>query len=411
MVTCRHGHENTENQGLCRECGEELVGTEAPAPLLSAIAPSNGEVQDETTPTAEVEATTRRSNHSFGHRLTRNRLIASGNAMGLVVVVLVLVLVQSSHTTGPSSRAPQTPPLDLKLKGTKTVAGTGKDGFSGDGGPATRARLSLPEVLAVDAGGNLFIADNGNSAIRKVTPGGIITTAFKGPFGCCSGGLAVDAQDDIFYSDTFAHQVHKVAPDGATTTVAGNGTKGFSGDGGPATQAQLADPIALAVDAQGDLFIADNLNNRVRKVAPDGTITTVAGNGDPGLEGDGGPATQAQVASIGELAVDGHGDLFIAAEELREVTPDGFITTLATSGGVVNDVAVDARGNVYFTTNETNRVYKHPLAETITTTVADLGKPKPGQFTSISNMGLAVNARGKVFLALEKLNRVVAIGR
>ena len=130
-----------------------------------------------------------------------------------------------------------------------TVAGNGTAGFTGDGGPATAARLKKPGGVALDAAGNLFIADTWNHRIRKVTPGGVIST------------------------------------------VAGNGTLGFSGDGGPATAAQLNYPSDMAVDAAGNLFIADTGNHRIRKVTPGGVISTVAGNGTAGFSGDGGPAT------------------------------------------------------------------------------------------------------------------------
>jgi uncharacterized repeat protein (TIGR01451 family) len=150
------------------------------------------------------------------------------------------------------------------------VAGTGDWGFSGDGGLATSARLSYPNGLALDTGGNLFIADSYNNRIRRITPEGIITT------------------------------------------VAGSGTRGFSGDGGAATSAQLSYPLGVAVDPHGTLFIADSGNHRIRKVTPEGIITTIAGNGIPGFSGDGGRPTLAQLNYPTALAVDPTGNVFIA---------------------------------------------------------------------------------------------------
>src|SRR5262249_28182852 len=147
------------------------------------------------------------------------------------------------------------------------IAGNSKAGFSGDGGPATSAQLWSPIGLVVDSNGNVFIADSGNNRIRKVSAGLI-------------------------------------------TTVAGIGAAGFSGDAGAAVSAQLSGARDVAVDASGDLFIADTGNNRIRKVTPDGVITTVAGNGVATFGGDGGPALSGQFSAT-SLAIDAAGDIFI----------------------------------------------------------------------------------------------------
>ncbi len=164
------------------------------------------------------------------------------------------------------------------------MAGNGSFRFSGDGGPATSASLTRPFGVAVDAAGNLYIADAGNNRIRKVSPSGIITT------------------------------------------VAGNGTPGFSGDGGSSTGASLNSPLGVAVDAAGNLYIADGSNNRIRKVSPSGVITTAAGGGS--VLGDGGPATSASLANPSGVAVDGAGNLYIADTfnlRIRKVSPSGII--------------------------------------------------------------------------------------
>jgi len=216
-----------------------------------------------------------------------------------------------------------------------TVAGNGFTGFSGDGGPATSASLFNPSAVAVDAAGNLYIADWENFRIRKVSGGTITTIAGNGSFGFSGDGgpatdaslaepadIAVDAAGNLYIADLQNDRVRKVS-NGIITTVAGNGTEGFSGDDGPATNASLNFPSGLAVDAKGDLYIADSLNNRVRKVSS-GIITTVAGSGTAGFSGDGGPATSASLSlpfSSG-IAVDGAGNLYIADygnDRIREV--------------------------------------------------------------------------------------------
>jgi hypothetical protein len=207
-----------------------------------------------------------------------------------------------------------------------TVAGTGRPGFSGDNGPATQARLDYPLGLAFDGAGSLYIADSFNYRVRKVSPDGTITTVagtgkpgFAGDGGKATAAqldgpfsLVVDGAGDLFIADFGNNRVRKVAPDGIITTAAGvGGNGGFSGDNGPATDARLNDPIGLAVDALGNLFIAEKGNYRVRKVSPEGVITTAAGSGANRSSGDGGLATEAGILPFG-LAVDAGGNLFIA---------------------------------------------------------------------------------------------------
>jgi sugar lactone lactonase YvrE len=272
-----------------------------------------------------------------------------------------------------------------------TVAGNGTPGFSGDGGPATNASLASPTGVAVDAAGNLYIADAGNDRVRKVSASGTITTVagtgtpgFSGDGGPATGaglvypsGVAVDAAGNLYIADTYNNRVRKVSASGTITTVAGNGTPGFSGDGGPATNASLASPSGVAVDAAGNLYIADPDNSRVRKVSTSGTITTVAGNGTPGFSGDGGPATNASLFNPSGVAVDAAGNLYIADttnSRVRKVSTSGTITTVAGNGtpGFSGDggpatnaslvypsgVAVDAAGNLYIADSQNNRVRK-----------------------------------------------------
>jgi sugar lactone lactonase YvrE len=211
-----------------------------------------------------------------------------------------------------------------------TVAGSGpagdSDGYAGDGGPATEARLNGPDGLAVDAEGNLFIADLLNQRVRKLDPAGIITTVAGGGTKAAQeadGGpatearlgriidVAVDTAGSLYLVDFDQNRVRKVDRQGKISTVAGTGTRGFSGDGGPATQARLKQPLQAEVDTAGNLFIADWGNYRVRKVAPDGTITTVAGNGTPRYTGEGGPATATGLRGPSGLAIDAAGNLYL----------------------------------------------------------------------------------------------------
>jgi hypothetical protein len=210
-----------------------------------------------------------------------------------------------------------------------TVAGNGTPGYSGDGGAATSAQLSSPSRLAVDRSGDLFIADTGNNVIREVVQatGNIITVAGSGTAGYSGDGgpatsaqlsaptgLTLDGNGDLFIADAGNNVIREVMQaTGSIITVAGNGTAGYSGDNGAATAAQLNGPLSVAVDMNGNLFIADAGNNAIREVAQaTGTIVTVAGNGSAGYSGDGGLATSAQLNGPDGLAVDASGDLFIA---------------------------------------------------------------------------------------------------
>jgi sugar lactone lactonase YvrE len=304
-----------------------------------------------------------------------------------------------------------------------TVAGIGKAGFSGDGGPATQAALNNPADLSVDGAGSLFICDGNNGCIRKVTPDGTITTivgtgqpgtskdgtqAVDARLGfpnsapvdaagnrfitdcggervwkvdaagiittfahlACPQQLAVDPSGNLYTAELFAHRIRKVDPAGKVTTVAGIGHPADGrGDGGLAVDARLYTPEGVALDPSGNLYISDFPDGRVRKVSPDGKIITVAGGGQPadGV-GDGGMATDARLDGPSYITLDPGGNLFIAenrGERIRKVSPDGMITTVAGNGQIGHtgddgmataarlnspeSVAVDRAGNLYFT--------------------------------------------------------------
>lgn len=269
-----------------------------------------------------------------------------------------------------------------------TIAGNGIAGFSGDGGKATAAEICTPEGIWLDAAGNVYIADEDGYA-RKVNPGDIISTlagiggaGFSGDNGKATqaglfypSGVALDNSGNLFIADTFNYRVRKVSPNGIITTYAGNGTEGYSGDGGQAINAELDFPSAIAVDSSGNLYIADYNNSRIRKVTPAGIITTVAGGGF-NFPGDGGPAINAQISFPSGVAVDSSGNIYIGDSGdnlIREVTTDGIINTIAGTlgaqgysgdGGPATSatlnyptgVAVDASGNVYFADNGNNVV-------------------------------------------------------
>ena len=281
-------------------------------------------------------------------------------------------------------------------------------GFSGDGGPAVQAQLSWPEGVAVDGGGNLFIADTLNRRIRRVDANGTITTlvgtgyiGYSGDGGPAveaqlswSQGVAVDGAGNLYIADRDNHRIRRVDVTGTITTLAGTRERGYSGDGGPAVEAQLFSPEGVAVDGAGNLFIADRDNHRIRRVGATGTITTIAGTGEPGYSGDGGPAVEAQLSLPKGVAVDGAGNLYIADtfyHRIRRVDANGTITTFAGVGErgllVLGDggpaveahlswpegVAVDGAGNLFIADTVNHRI-RRVDANGIITTIAGTGR-------------------------------------
>jgi len=201
----------------------------------------------------------------------------------------------------------------------ETIAGTGEAGSSGDGGRAIKARLSSPSGLAVDSHGNVYIADCGSNSVREISSEGVIRTVVSGLK--CPHGVAVNARDTLFIADTFNHFIKRLDADGKVHTIAGTGKQEFTGDEGPATQAGLAAPDSLAIDSQGNIFIADRANWRVRKITQDGIIHTIAGNHETGFSGDGGPALKAPIFPT-SVAVDSRGRVYVTDHNrIRVLTP------------------------------------------------------------------------------------------
>ena len=248
--------------------------------------------------------------------------------------------------------------FEISVGGAVTVvAGTGTQGFAGDGGPATAAQLNAPTSAAVAADGTLYIADTGNQRIRVAQGGTITTFAGNGATGFAGDGgpataaalnrpaaVVLDSTRALLVCDQGNERIRRISA-GKIATIAGNGVQGFAGDGGTATSAEFNEPSGIVASADGRIFIADTNNQRVRAITTNGTISTFAGTGVVGTLGDGGPASAAQLSRPVGLAIDSNSNLFIADENshrLRRISADGTITTVAGSGrqGAVADGAV-----------------------------------------------------------------------
>jgi len=318
-----------------------------------------------------------------------------------------------------------------------TVAGTGVAGFGGDGGLAINAELNNPSGVSIALDGSLYIVDLQNSRIRRVSPMGVITTVVGNgqQSNTGDGGLAVNASliqpnsvvvahDGSFYI-TSSGLVRKVTPDGIINTVAGNDLGNYSGDGGPAVQAQLYYPGSTVVAPDGSIYFTDNSNNRVRKISSDGIITTIAGNGVQGHSGDGGPATQAEIDSPQGITLGSDSSIYFAdSSYIRKVSSDGIITTIAGNGVqghsgdggpatqaeiVGYDLAFGPDGSLYVT--DYDRVRKIDTNGIISTIAGgnccNLGDGGPATSASISRArGVAVGPNGSIYISDSDSNRV-----
>ncbi len=340
-----------------------------------------------------------------------------------------------------------------------TFAGIGSANYHGDNGPAVEAGMNLPAGLAVDAAGSVYVADRGNSVVRKVDAGGIITTVagtgnagysgdsllkysrgvsriFKGVQATASdlnspGGVAVDTLGNIYIADTANNRIRMVMASGEILSIAGDGTAGYSGDGGPAESARVNRPEGVAVDSAGNIYVADTGNNRIRMIGPNGVITTVAGTGTAGYSGDWLGAVFAKLDHPVAVAADGRGNVYVADynnNRVRKFSPSGVITTFAGNGsaGYSGDggqaasasldhpagVAVDGSGEVYITEAYGNRVRKVDAAGIISTFAGNgvagfSGDGGPAAAAQVNSpAGLAMDASGNVYIADSANNRV-----
>jgi hypothetical protein len=402
-----------------------------------------------------------------------NQMVFGGSNVTLSVAV---------SGTGPFTYQWQFNGTNLTNNIIMTVAGGGTNsyggnagGYSGDGGPATNAALNNPSGVMVDSTGNLFIGDTFNDRIRKVGANGMISTVAGGGTNSYGGnwgysgdggpatsaelnspaGVAMDAAGNLFIADSGNDRIRRVGTNGIITTVAGGALNiygeayGYSGDGGPATNAQMNAPLGVAVDGTGNLFIADYNNNRIREVKTNGSIITVAGGalnsygGTSGYSGDGGAATNAELNSPSGVAVDGTGNVFIVDygnSRIRKVGTNGVITTVAGNGtgggggGSIGDggaatnaslspygVAVDGTGNLFIVDAEYGRIQEVGTNGIITTVAGngnwrysgDGGPATNASFWFYNNWydsGVAVDCVGNLFIADTYNERVREVG-
>ena len=329
-----------------------------------------------------------------------------------------------------------------------TLAGNGAFGYSGDGGPATSAQLSGPYGVTVDGAGTVYVADQANNRVRAITAAGVIRTlagtgtrSYGGDGGAATAaalnfpaGVAVDAAGTVYVADDYNHRIRAISSDGIIRTVAGTGTRGYGGDGGPATAAKLNYPTGVAVDAAGTLYVADTNNHRIRAISPAGVIRTVAGNGSAGGSGNGGAATSAQLYGPSGVAVDAGGTLYVADQgnhRIQAVSPAGIVRTLAGTGtaGSTGDggaataaqlnspggVAVDAGGTVYVAEQSGHRIRAINPAGIIrmvagtgaTGSTGDGGPATSAQLNSPG--GVAVDGAGAVYVADQNNQRIRVI--
>lgn len=318
-----------------------------------------------------------------------------------------------------------------------TIAGNGVFASGGDGGPATAAQFSAPVDVATDGAGNVYVVDANGNKVRKVDASGIVTTvagagtpAFSGDGGAATAAelngpyaVAIDGAGNLYIADA-GSRIRKVNSAGIISTIAGNGTAGFGGDGGPATAAQLNSVSGVAVDGTGNIYIADQVNFRIRKVDVSGMMTTIAGNGTAGYSGDGAAATAAELSYPKRVAVDGAGNVYIADMNndcIRRVNTSGIITTFAGNhtpgpagdGGAATaaqlhkpvGVATDGSGNVYIADANNYRIRKVNTTGTISTiagigTSAYSGDGGPATAAQLLNpWSVAVDGMDNVFIA------------
>lgn len=325
-----------------------------------------------------------------------------------------------------------------------TAAGTGSAGFGGDGGSAKNAQLNNPKSVAIDPNGNLYFTDYNNHRVRKVDQMGVISTfagtgtqGFSGDGANATAaeldspfGIAVDQSGNVYISDISNNRIRKVNTLGIISTFAGTGIAGFNGDGIQANLAQLNNPFGIATDALGNVYIADNFNHRIRKVNTSGIISTIAGDGISGFNGDGGLAINAKLFNPIAVTCDINGNIYIADysnNRIRKINTVGIITTIAGTnisgfggdGGPAlsayisnpHDIAIDLAGNLYFADTGNNRIRKMNTQNTISTFAGGNGT-FGGDSGPASNSGLlwpsgiVIDQSGNMYIGDAGNNRI-----
>lgn len=295
--------------------------------------------------------------------------------------VLLLGLAACSNDNPLLPPVPPAPSAPLVYTVVSTLAGSGAAGYAD--GAASVARFSTPEGVAVDAQDNVYVADAENSSIRKITPAGVVSTlAGNGTNGLVNGtgtaarfyapvDVALDKQNNLYVADAKNHCIRKITPAGAVSTLAGTGVAGFAD--GPAASAQFDTPNGIAIDDQNVIYVADYGNYRIRKITPGGVVSTLAGTGQSGFAD--GAGSKAQFTSPEGLTLDAQGQLYVAdfvGNRIRKITPDGTVSTLAGTGvngyvdgpgntaqfGGITGVTIDAHGDLYASDLSNNCIRK-----------------------------------------------------
>jgi len=326
----------------------------------------------------------------------------------------------------------------------QTIAGTGAPGYSGDGGAAKTARLNVPYNMAIAPDGSLYFVDTENHRVRRIDSEGVITTVagtgvsgYSGDGGDAlsarlSGpwGVALGVDGSLYIADAYNHRIRHVDPQGIIRTVAGTGVEGYSGDGGPATQARLNRPLEVLVGEDGSLYIADRSNDRVRQVLPDGNIITLAGTGVAGFSGDGGPATLAHLNKPSAMAFASDGGLYVSDafnNRIRHVGVSGQISTVAGSGqrGYSGDggpakeawlnfphgIRVGTDGSLYIADYGNARVRRVDPNGNISTVAGTgiegfNGDGGPANEAMIGTLAVAIGQGGELYLAEIQYHRI-----
>lgn len=306
------------------------------------------------------------------------------------------------------------------------VAGNGLPSQFGDGGPATAASLLSPGDVALDAAGNLYIYEQGR--VRKVSTSGVISTLAVGFYNTADNGMALDSSGNVYVSDYFNNRIFKITPAGVVTVVAGTGQQGPAGDGGLATQAQLGAPTGVAVDSSGNIYIADNLNGRIRKVTTAGIITTIAGGGT-NYTGEFVAALNVQIPQPTRLTFDSSGNLYYSEyfERVRKITPAGIVNTVA--GGIFGfsgdgaqattaaltwprGIALNSTGDLFITDTGDERIREVTTNGVINSIAGngDFQVTPNGALATLAWLGgpdaVAVDASGNLYIADWNLNRI-----